>query len=119
MGGIPAMLSGAAGAVGSGLSHGASALYGAAKDGLKSNYIDPIKRGIDTMRGNPGSHMGYRDAEGAPTAIKGMSGMVSPAASSSPGEPSAMQENLDKFFNSSPQSETPAMRLRRMQQEQA
>lgn len=93
MGGVPAAIGGALSSAGGAIGGAAKSFWGAGKDALNENYVQPWKNGIDDMRGTPAT-----PAPGGATT----------------GDGSAMKS----FFNA-PAVETPAMRLRRMQQEQA
>lgn len=94
MGGVPAAIGGALSSAGSAVGGAAKSFWGAGKDALNDNYVQPWKNAVSDVRGNP-----QADPASAPV---------------QPGTNPAMQT----FFNA-PATETPAMRLRRMQQEQA
>lgn len=95
MGGVPAAIGSGASAVGGGISNAAKSFFGAAKEGLNQNYIQPWKHAVSDMR----SGQDPNTAE--------------PTEEQQPQTNSAMQT----FFNA-PAQETPAMRLRRQAQQQ-
>lgn len=94
MGGIPAAIGEGVSAVGSGIGGAAKSFFGAAKEGLNQNVVQPWKNVVSDIRGNQPSD---------PT----------DPTSGQPPQNSAMQQ----FFNA-PATETPAMRNRRMAQQQ-
>lgn len=105
MGGVPGMLSGVGSAIGTGLGTAGKAFWGATKDTVNQNYIRPVRNAISDIKGNPPG------AQPSPTAGVDPAGGMQP-----PG--TGLQSAMERFMNA-PQTETPAMRLRRMQQEQA
>lgn len=110
MGGVPAAMGNAASTVGNGVSNAAQSFWGAAKDSVNNNFVDPIKNGISDIRGHAGSPP--MQAPGTPP-VQG-----APPAPGTPPPPSgAVNPAMQKFFNA-PAAETPAMRLRRQASQQ-
>lgn len=97
MGGVPAAM----GAAGNAIGGAAKSFWGSAKQGVQDNYVQPWKNAVSDMHGNAPP---LEDPNAPPSA---------PGAA-----PTPRNTAMSNFFNS-PATETPAMRLRRMYQQQA
>lgn len=92
MGGLPAAI----GHAGSAIGDAAKSFYGAGKEALNENYIQPWRHAVSDLKGKPPADPG-----------------AAPGAAPAPETNPAMQT----FFNA-PAVETPAMRNRRMMSQQ-